>query len=97
MNLEIRDLAIRMSETDRHEDAASGKPAAAPANRFTLEVPPFGVLPLSVTGLAYRDQRERTRAIEESHATTSSAGMSASAELAGLEEMSALGDGGLWG
>lgn len=82
-NVEIQDLALRMS-AEAHSDSHAPS-AAPPAQRFALEVPAFGILPLRVTGLALKDQREKTWAIELAEETMASLEF-ASHELAGFEE-----------
>ena len=54
--------------------------------RFTLDVPPFGVLPLSVGGLALMDYRERKIAASISEDTMRSATSVAVSELPGFDQ-----------
>lgn len=85
-NVEIQDLAMRMGTEPASTEPSHSVGLAPPAQRFSLEVPAFGILPLRVSGLALRDQREKTRAIELAGDTLASAEFAAQHELAGFDE-----------
>ncbi|MCM2322446.1 MAG: hypothetical protein NDJ90_04210, partial [Oligoflexia bacterium] len=61
--------------------------SSLPANRFSLDVPPCGVLPLAVSGLTVvtEEQRERLSAALLSQATQDNATLAATTELPGFD------------
>ncbi len=69
--------------------------AVAPGHRFTLDVPPFGVLPLVVEGFNLSAQRDRHLASDLASETRASAAKAAMAELPGLD-LQGEGMGELW-
>jgi hypothetical protein len=81
----VSDLATSFAMGPREpQAAAAGGPApVVPANRFALEVPPCGILPISVDGLD-RDFEERRAALLTSEVLKTHAETAAANELAGL-------------
>ncbi len=73
----VSDLMVREKRTER----------VAPANRFALEVPPRGVLPISVDGLSsqLKEVEERRAAYASSAVTEAAASAAATAELPGFQ------------
>ncbi len=69
--------------------------AVAPGHRFTLDVPPFGVLPLVVEGFNMSAQRERHLASHLAPETRQAANKAAMVELPGLD-LQGEGLGDLW-
>lgn len=82
-DVQIHDLGEILSEKSLEKSEAENKPT--PANRFTLEVPPFGVLPLSIEGLNWVELRERQLAALEAEKTRENAQKAAESELPGLD------------
>jgi hypothetical protein len=77
----VSDLAITM--------AGGGKTqAAAPGTRFSLEVPPRGILPVAVDGVSV-EAEERRKAARLARETQASAMAAATAELAGFNPSAA--------
>jgi hypothetical protein len=86
-DVRIADLGLSIvSDSSREQSFES----VAASTRFTLEVPPFGVLPLLVDGLKLNEQREKKVAQLESLRTRESAMSAAMAELPGF---GSLGEG----
>jgi hypothetical protein len=71
--------------TDLGTGANSSQDDFDRANRFTLDVPPFGVLPLSVRGLSLTELRERQIAAMTSEDTQKNALKAALSELPGFD------------
>lgn len=88
-NVAVSDLAVEVSATDQ----TAPVPEVKPARRFSLDVPPCGILPLSVdrVGVAVSHQEEaiadRIGALGAQNAIAA-----AVAELPGLDAE----EGGLW-
>ena len=89
-NVRISDLgsvfssqSASLAQSPPVEDA---HPPVEPANRFSLDVPPFGVLPLSIEGLSFQELREKQAAARISEETRVSAQLAAASELPGLDE-----------
>jgi hypothetical protein len=87
----VSDLAVAVSATKASQQAAVNVDATAgnasliaPANRFTLEVPPNGVMPLQVDGLWRGDSIERIEAAKTADALRVSSQSAAISELAGF-------------
>lgn len=74
---------------------SAAEASVAPAHRFALDVPPCGVMPLSVRGLDLTKAEERVAAAKLSASTQKSAAMAAVSALPGLPDSDAEGD--LWG
>jgi hypothetical protein len=97
-DVSVSDLARAL--TSGHGNAAqSARPA--PANRFSLDVPPCGILPLAVDGAGMHEARlkaeERRQALMHGEATRAGADSAAVSELPGYEPgKSPEGGGGLW-
>jgi hypothetical protein len=87
-DVSVSDLARALASQGR-----SGVPAQqakpAPASRFSLDVPPCGILPLAVDGLEMHESRLRARermlAAEHAEATRSGAEQAALSELPGFD------------
>ncbi|MCM2278219.1 MAG: DUF4350 domain-containing protein [Oligoflexia bacterium] len=97
----VSDLAVAISATSQGLAPASGpgsaSPSSVPSNRFSLDVPPCGFLPLAVNGLslASEENRERLAAAQLAQATRESVTAAAQAELPGFGQgTGAIGD--LW-
>ena len=75
----VSDLSSTFSSKPRPQ-----QPGTMPANRFALEVPPFGILPIAVNGL--EDAEERRKAATSSEILKTSVMESAANELAGYNE-----------
>jgi hypothetical protein len=85
----VGDLGVALSENENKPIEAE---TVAQANRFTLSVPPFGVLPLSVNGLNLVAVRERQTAAMTSEETLKNALNAAASELPGFNPDSNLED-----
>jgi hypothetical protein len=81
----VSDLARAL--TSQHGPAAKPSARPTPASRFSLDVPPCGILPLAVDGLEMHEARlraeERRLAIEHGEATRTGADQAAFSELPG--------------
>ncbi len=64
--------------------ASGSEEKVLPANRFSLEVPPYGVLPLTVEGLHLSEHYEKQLAALSSEVTRQNALGAATSELTGL-------------
>ena len=81
-NVEVGDLALLFGAS-----GASERPE--PAQRFALEVPSNGILPLAVDGLNHGDARERGIATTLSEQSRQVAERMADSELPGFKDTSA--------
>ncbi len=98
-NVQIGDLGAalaggRPAYSVGPDGSISEPPVVALANRFTMEVPTLGVLPLSVDGLHISVNRERHSAALISRETRENAMTAAGSELPGLNSETGLGE--LW-
>jgi len=88
----VRDFAATMKARIEGARGIEAPPAADPANRFTLEIPPSGILPLSIsTGESLEEKRPRVptpppKTFEVKSESETMLSVSAS-ELPGLEDM----------
>lgn len=78
----VSDLAVAVSAASHIEPTKS----QIPAHRFTLEVPPNGVMPLQVEGLSLETTRERLAAGLTADSFRESARMAAISELSGIDQ-----------
>ncbi len=90
-NVRIGDLGVTFSsnsyESERIPSAAKNREEASPvesASRFSLDVPPLGILPLTVEGLDFFELREKQMAALLSQETKESAMSVAFTELPGF-------------
>jgi len=84
VKVSVTDLAISLSAHGALP-ARGDAPAPIPATRFSLDAPPFGILPLSVEGLIMGDLRERRDAFHAAEATRASALSAAASQLPGFD------------
>ncbi len=87
----ISDLGALLSggELDPESGVDGGR-----SNRYSLEVPPFGILPLHVEGINFVELKERQIAALSSEQTRENAGAAALAELPGFSLTEGFGE--LW-
>ena len=78
----IADLGAALSRGDTRGSGAEHPTILT--QRFPLDVPPFGVLPLSIEGLSLVEQQERHLAAQISDETERNASMAATSELPGF-------------
>jgi len=87
----VSDLAVSLStDSDRMSQfqfQKQGGDGQIPANRFALEVPPCGILPLAIDGASITEQQERSAALQSAEVTRSSANNAAMTELPGFEDV----------
>lgn len=81
LDVRISDLGI--GQKGRQAPRPQDNP---PMNRFTLDVPPMGVLPMAVDGLNLSDMRERQIAAALAQETMESVKTAAISELPGLDD-----------
>lgn len=81
--VQVADLGVTLSENETHTIPPA--PVAC-ANRFTMEVPQFGVLPLTVDGIDLVEARERQLAALTSEETQANVFHSAASELPGFDQ-----------
>jgi hypothetical protein len=91
VNVQVGDLGVVLSE--KQEVIRADVEPMAQANRFSLEVPPFGVLPLSVHGLKLTELREKQLAAQTAKNTRDNVQSAAASELPGVNEE---GIDGVW-
>jgi hypothetical protein len=86
-DVSVSDLARTLAAAHGPHVSTASRPA--PANRFSLDVPPCGVLPLAVDGAGMHEARlraeERRLALSHGDATRSGAEQAAMSELPGYE------------
>lgn len=83
-DVSVSDLAMALAGS-AHGRGAAGRAKPTPASRFSLDVPPCGILPLAVDGLEMHDAHIRAR---ERRLAAQSAGVTrAGAEGAALSEL----------
>ena len=89
----VSDLARALSS--QHGPSAPNAARPAPASRFSLDVPPCGILPLAVDGMEMHEARvraeERWLATQHADATRAGAHSAAVSELPGLDVGGELG------
>ena len=83
MSVEVQDLAIVFSAAP--QEASQPETRVEPSSRFSLEAPPFGVLPLAVSGMRDTDAREKAEAAESAQILRESAVTVSNNELPGLD------------
>lgn len=79
----VSDLAISLSAVSQAAYAEEGL-APMPANRFALDVPPCGILPLAIDGVSMEEIAERQTAALTADFTKQSALSATSSELPGF-------------
>jgi hypothetical protein len=85
--VKVSDLAAAFAST---RGMGAGAPAVTPANRFALEVPPCGILPVAVEGLWHEAEERREAALSAEVLRTHVTG-AATNELPGLNPSDDLG------
>jgi hypothetical protein len=85
----VSDLAVALSQGGQNSAAAKARPRPTPASRFSLDVPPCGILPLAVDGIelheARLDAHERRVAAQTAQATRAGAEGAAMSQLPGYD------------
>jgi hypothetical protein len=81
---------LREKESEAGQSPPVNRPLPLPSERFSLEVPPDGVLPLAVSGISYRDVEERRAAARLGVETRESVLRAAETELPGFEREHAI-------
>ncbi len=96
--VEVSDLALALSS--RRASSQHGDGARLPASRFALEVPPSGILSLSVDSTQLADERARTRehheAEESSERLRTAVASAAASQLPGLNSGSSMAGTAGW-
>jgi hypothetical protein len=80
--VQVADLGVTLSE---NESSQTPPAPSARANRFSMEVPQFGVLPLTVEGIDLIEAREKQLAALASQETQENAFQAAASELPGFD------------
>jgi hypothetical protein len=90
VDVSVSDLAMALAQAGPRQGGQQ-RPKPTPASRFSLDVPPCGILPLAVDGIATSDERR----IAASHADATRAGAEGAAmsELPGFDPKN---EGGVW-
>ncbi|MGZ3697574.1 MAG: hypothetical protein ACXVCH_05730 [Bdellovibrionota bacterium] len=80
--VQVSDLAVALTAAPASVLDQGSLPA--PSTRFSLEVPPFGILPLAVDGISVHEHREKHAAALTADATRDNALAAAASELPGF-------------
>lgn len=86
MDVQVEDFGVALNQgvPQPAGSARSDKPSVSSANRFSLDVPPMGILPMIVSGLDFTQLRERQIAAQLAPETIEGAFSSAATELPGF-------------